>query len=61
MTVIVAMSDSTPTPEEREPMRRAIAEARAAVAEGRVVPHDQVSTWLDTWGKPGEQPAPKCE
>ncbi|MFT4255191.1 MAG: antitoxin [Caulobacter sp.] len=34
------------------------AEGLADMAAGRVVPHEEVAAWLDTWGKPGEQPAP---
>jgi predicted transcriptional regulator len=36
----------------------AIAEGLADVAAGRVVPHTEVKKWLQTWGKPGEKPAP---
>jgi predicted transcriptional regulator len=34
------------------------AEGMADIAAGRVVPHEQVAAWLDTWGTSSEQPAP---
>ena len=34
------------------------AEGMADIAAGRVVPHEEVSAWLDTWGTPEEKPAP---
>jgi predicted transcriptional regulator len=37
---------------------RAIAEAEADVAAGRVVPHDEVVKWLRSWGTPNELPWP---
>jgi predicted transcriptional regulator len=37
---------------------RAIAEAEADVAAGRVVPHDEVAKWLRSWGTPDELPCP---
>jgi predicted transcriptional regulator len=37
---------------------RAIAEAEADVAAGRVVPHDEVVRWLRSWGAPDELPCP---
>jgi predicted transcriptional regulator len=37
---------------------RAIAEAEADVAAGRVVPHGQVVKWLRSWGTPDELPRP---
>jgi predicted transcriptional regulator len=37
---------------------RAIAEAEADVAAGRVVPHDEVVNWLRSWGTPNELPCP---
>ncbi len=35
------------------------AEGLADIAAGRVVPHDEVARWLDTWGTPDETPPPK--
>lgn len=37
---------------------RRLAEAEADIAAGRVVPHEEVAAWLDTWGTPDEKPAP---
>jgi predicted transcriptional regulator len=37
---------------------RAIAEAEADVAAGRVVPHEAVVEWLKSWGTADERPAP---
>jgi predicted transcriptional regulator len=37
---------------------RAIAEAEADVAAGRVVPHEEVVKWLRSWGTPDELPCP---
>ena len=37
---------------------RAIAESETDVAAGRVVPHDEVVTWLRSWGTPDELPCP---
>ena len=37
---------------------RAIAEAEADVAAGRVVPHDEVVKWLRSWGTSNELPCP---
>ena len=35
------------------------AEAEADIAAGRVVPHEEVVKWLQTWGAPEEGPPPK--
>lgn len=43
--------------DEAADARRA-AEARADIAAGRLIPNDEICAWLDTWGTPGEQPAP---
>ncbi len=37
---------------------RAIAEAEADVAAGRVVSHDEVVKWLRSWGTADELPCP---
>ena len=37
---------------------RAIAKARAEIAAGQGVPHEDVVKWLQSWGKPDEQPRP---
>lgn len=34
------------------------AEALADIAAGRLIPNDEVSAWLETWGTPDEKPAP---
>jgi predicted transcriptional regulator len=43
---------------DQEAEARAIAEAEADVAAGRVVPHEQVVEWLKSWGAPNERPFP---
>ena len=43
---------------DQEAEARAIAEAEADVAAGRVVPHKDVVDWLKSWGTPGERPSP---
>ncbi len=43
---------------DAEADERADAEALADVAAGRVVSHEEVSAWLDTWGTSAEAPAP---
>ncbi len=30
----------------------------ADIAAERVIPHDEVARWLETWGTPDEKPAP---
>jgi predicted transcriptional regulator len=37
---------------------RAIAEAEADVAAGRLVPHEKVVKWLKSWSAPDELPCP---
>ncbi|WP_454759094.1 antitoxin [Caulobacter segnis] len=34
------------------------AEGMADIAAGRLVPHEEVAAWLDTWGTSSERPAP---
>lgn len=34
------------------------AEAEADIASGRLVPHEDVAAWLDTWGTANFRPAP---
>jgi predicted transcriptional regulator len=34
------------------------AEAEAAFAAGRIVPHEKVVEWLESWGTPDELPPP---
>ncbi|MGO9173585.1 MAG: CopG family transcriptional regulator [Rhodomicrobium sp.] len=44
---------------DEEEEARAIAEAEADVAAGRVVPHEEVVKWLKSWGTPHELPRPE--
>jgi len=44
--------------EDAETAARLDAEAEAAIAEGRVVPHEKVVEWLQSWGTPNELPCP---
>lgn len=37
---------------------RAIAKARAEIAAGQGVSHEDVVKWLQSWGKPDELPCP---
>ncbi|OYV68291.1 MAG: CopG family transcriptional regulator [Acidiphilium sp. 21-60-14] len=39
---------------------RAMAEAEADLAAGRVISHEAVSRWLESWGTANELPPPKC-
>lgn len=39
---------------------RAIAEAEADLAAGRVISNEAMTRWLLSWGKPDELPPPKC-
>ncbi len=39
---------------------RAIAEARADIAAGRVISHAAMRHWLLSWGTENELPPPKC-
>ena len=43
---------------DKEAEAQAIAEAEADVKAGRVVPHEDVVKWLESWGKPDELPCP---
>ena len=38
----------------------AIEEGIKAADEGRVVAHEDVAAWVDSWGSPDELPPPKC-
>jgi predicted transcriptional regulator len=37
---------------------RAMEEAEAAYAAGRVISHEAMTKWLASWGTPGELPPP---
>ncbi len=39
----------------------AIDEGISAADAGRIVAHDDVVAWVQSWGRPDELPAPKCE
>ena len=43
---------------DEEAEAAADAEGLADIAAGRVVPHEEVAAWLNTWGTPDEKPAP---
>lgn len=58
MTAIAMPEPNHTVDAEREAKRRAIAEARADVAAGRVISHADMCKWLDSWGKPDELPPP---
>ena len=45
--------------EDDEADARRYAEAMADLDAGRVVPHEEVRAWLETWGTPDEKPAPE--
>lgn len=45
-------------PTDDEALTQAVAEARAQVAAGQVIPLSDVARWLDNWGTPDEGPAP---
>jgi predicted transcriptional regulator len=34
------------------------AEALADIAAGRLIPNDEITAWLESWGTPAEKPAP---
>jgi predicted transcriptional regulator len=39
---------------------RNLAAAEADIAAGRLISHEAVKRWLNSWGKPDELPRPKC-
>ncbi len=39
---------------------RAVDEAEAAYAAGRVISHDAMVRWLTSWGTPNELPPQQC-
>lgn len=45
--------------EDPEADAKRLAEAEADIAAGRLVPHEEVAKWLETWGTPDEKPMPK--
>ena len=40
---------------------RALAEAEADVAAGRVISHEAMTRWLRSWGTDHELPPPECD
>ena len=40
---------------------RAVSDAEAQVAAGKIISHDAVRRWLKSWGKADELPPPKCD
>ncbi len=44
--------------EDEEAIRASDARARAQIAAGKGVPHEEVVKWLKTWGTPDEGPPP---
>jgi len=45
---------------DREAEDRALEQARADVAAGRVISHEAMVRWLRSWGTPDELPPPEC-
>ncbi|PWC77239.1 hypothetical protein TSH64_22530 [Azospirillum sp. TSH64] len=48
-------------PADDDGLTHAIAEARAQVAAGQMIPLRDVTDWLDSWGTADERPAPSCK
>ena len=46
--------------DEQERQIEKIREGLADAAAGRVVPHDEVARWLNSWGTENELPPAKC-
>jgi predicted transcriptional regulator len=44
--------------EDEEAIAASIARARAQIAAGKGVPHEEVVKWLKTWGTPEAGPPP---
>ncbi len=45
---------------DEEAEERAIEEAEADIAAGRVISNEAMTRWLLSWGTPNELPPPKC-
>lgn len=43
---------------DAEAAAQSLAVAEADVAAGRVIPHEDVVKWLESWGTPNEAPPP---
>ena len=46
--------------DKQERQLRKFREGLADAVAGRVVAHDEVAPWLDSWGTEDELPPPKC-
>jgi RHH-type transcriptional regulator, rel operon repressor / antitoxin RelB len=46
--------------DEQEHQLQRIREGLADAEAGRVVSHEEVTRWLDSWGTENELPPPKC-
>jgi predicted transcriptional regulator len=46
--------------EDKDAEERALLEAEADIAAGRLVPWEDVKRWLESWGTPNELPPPTC-
>ncbi len=55
------MNAERPIFEDPDPEAEAasLARARAEIAAGKGVPHEEVAKWLRTWGTPEEGPPPR--
>jgi hypothetical protein len=62
---IVGMTKPSPAPVPEDPetaaKRQAILEGIADADAGRVVPHDEVRRWLQSWGTGKRLPTPECK
>ena len=45
--------------EDPEAEEAALRAGEADIAAGRMVPHEEVAKWLETWGTPDYAPPPK--
>ncbi|MFZ5669497.1 MAG: antitoxin [Pseudomonadota bacterium] len=53
------MREPKPLPFLSQREEAALREAEADADAGRVIPHEEVAKWLETWGTPDEGPPPK--
>jgi len=47
------------TPRDEAAFRAAVENGIESADAGRMVPYEKVRAWLQSWGKPGELPAPE--
>ena len=45
---------------DTEADEQAWAEGEADIAAGRVISHEAMTAWLQSWGTPNELPPPEC-